>query len=106
MRRLLDRFAALRLNPIFRTKDTPLDPRHNPMNTISYFSENRIDHVVNSIVLVIGITMLVAPMWILQAATSPKAKLGIITTFIILFLSLVSYATAAKPTEALGATAA
>lgn len=106
LRRLLDHFAALRRHPLFKDKAAPIHPLHSNMDTISYFSDQRMDFLVNAIILVTGIAMLVTPMWILQAVQTPKAKLGTITVFVVVFLAMVSYATAARPAEALGATAA
>ncbi|KAL2788856.1 hypothetical protein BJX66DRAFT_339903 [Aspergillus keveii] len=56
--------------------------------------------------VVIGLVMLIAPIWILTFTEPIVLKLTIITIFILLFLSLVSFGTNAKPYESLAATAA
>ncbi|KAI0376858.1 hypothetical protein F5Y04DRAFT_197205 [Hypomontagnella monticulosa] len=50
--------------------------------------------------------MLIAPLWILQYLESPTYKLVVITLFVFTFLLTLSFAMAARPFEALGATAA
>lgn len=51
--------------------------------------------------------MLISPIWILHALGGKAVqKLGTITAFIFAFLCMVSYASVAKPFEALGAIAA
>jgi accessory gene regulator protein AgrB len=69
-------------------------------------SGKRIDRFITVIIMSIGLTMLIAPMWILQALDDPRKKLAVITAFIVVFLGMVSYATVAKLPEILAATAA
>lgn len=75
-------------------------------DVITYTSDKRIDRFITILVVGIGVVMLIAPMWILQAVPSNSYKLAVITTFIVVFLGIVSYATVAKPFETLAATAA
>ncbi|PMD35042.1 hypothetical protein L207DRAFT_570622 [Hyaloscypha variabilis F] len=58
------------------------------------------------IIMAIGIGMLIAPMWTLQALTQPITKLAVITGFVVGFLILVSNSTTAEPGAVLAATAA
>ena len=55
---------------------------------------------------VLGITMLITPIWILQSLNTMQSKLVVITIFIFVFLLVLSLAMVAKPFEALGTTAA
>jgi len=74
---------------------------------ITYISDKRIERFVSFVIVLVGLFMLITPMWILQALGGRTvAKLGTITAFIVVILGLVSYATVAKPFETLGATAA
>lgn len=74
--------------------------------TIQLYSDERIDIFVTFTSVVIGLAMLIAPIWILAYTAPVAAKLAIITAFILLFLALVSFGTNAKPFESLAATAA
>ncbi|ETS74199.1 hypothetical protein PFICI_14065 [Pestalotiopsis fici W106-1] len=73
---------------------------------ISYYSDKRIDAFVSGLIVLIGITMLITPIWILQSLNSMQSKLFVITVFILVFLLVLSLAMVAKPFEALGTTAA
>ena len=52
-----------------------------------------------------GLTMLIAPLWWLLFVRDPIYQLAIITGFILLFVTIVSSVTVAKPFEALACTA-
>ncbi|KAF2107349.1 hypothetical protein BDV96DRAFT_506545, partial [Lophiotrema nucula] len=54
----------------------------------------------------LGMIMLIAPLWILAFVDHIVNRLAVITTFLVFFLCLVTFTTAAKPFESLGATAA
>lgn len=49
---------------------------------------------------------MLAPIWILDAVSSNFAQLGIISTFVVLFLALVQAVTTSKPSETLAAVTA
>jgi hypothetical protein len=57
---------------------------------------------------VVGLGMLIAPLWILVKIGQNEAsvKLGVITVFIVVFFLLVSIATMARVFDALAATTA
>ncbi|KAI9172619.1 hypothetical protein HJFPF1_02126 [Paramyrothecium foliicola] len=102
--RLINNSTYLRSLGIWRqtNKTVPLHERGH----VSYYSDKRIDRFATAAIVAVGVTMLITPLWILQAVQSIKGKLGIITSFIFLFLLTLSFAMATKPFEALGATAA
>ena len=56
--------------------------------------------------LVMGLAMLIGPLWILESFDNTTARLAAISGFVVLFLLLVSSLTASRVSEALGATAA
>jgi hypothetical protein len=64
------------------------------------------DVFVSAMIVIVGATLLITPIWILQAMDSLKLKLAVITVFVTVFLLILSFAMVAKPFEALGATAA
>lgn len=87
--------------------------RREPTDVIGYDpettllqEEERAEIVLNRVILVIGLLMLVGPLWILEFVRSSAQSLAVITCFIFLFLFLISFATAAKPFESLAAAAA
>jgi hypothetical protein len=57
-------------------------------------------------IAIIGLAMLVGPLWILNTVQSTNAQLGVITGFIAVFFILVAVATNAKILESLAAAAA
>lgn len=71
-----------------------------------YFSDKRIDAFASGVIVIVGLTMLLTPVWILQALNSLLWKLVVISIFIFIFLVTMSFTMVAKPFEALGATAA
>lgn len=73
---------------------------------IKYTSDKRIDTFVALTIMVVGMVMLVAPLWILALVGSMTIRLGVITAFVSVFLCLVTLTTAARPFESLGAAAA
>ena len=101
LRQLLDR---LRIHSWWKDKRRPELPLYDK-NVVTYISDKRIDQFITVVIVSVGVLMLIAPMWILQALHDIHQKLGTITAFIIVFLGIVSYTTTAKPTEILAATA-
>ncbi|KAM6507368.1 hypothetical protein FSOLCH5_012585 [Fusarium solani] len=73
---------------------------------VSYYSDSRMDKTASVVIVAVGIVMLITPIWVLQAMDGLRAKLGVITAFVLIFLLVLSFAMASKPFEALGATAA
>jgi hypothetical protein len=105
LRRLLDRSRKFKLHRFWHSKDKPELPFYDD-KVVTYTSDKRIDRFITVIIITVGMAMLIAPIWILQALKQPIPKLGTITAFIVLFLGMLSYATVAKPFETLAATAA
>lgn len=62
----------------------------------------RLDEVVTGL---IGLAMLIVPLWIIGLRPTYHSKVGVITCFIFVCLLLVCAGTNAKPAEALGVTA-
>ena len=73
--------------------------------TTRYFNDRSVDRSVYIVMVVVGLGMLIRPLWWLYKAPSSTYRLGIITGFIVLFSTLLG-ATQAKPHEALAAIAA
>lgn len=106
LRQLFETSKRFRMSRFWKRKSTLSDlPTHCHEN-IQLYSDERIDIFVTFTSVVIGLTMLIAPIWILAYAEPLAVKLAIITAFIILFLVLVSSGTNAKTFESLAATAA
>lgn len=86
------------------------DTNNFERTTTIYNNESRIEKFVTCATIALGLAMLIAPLWLLQHFTtegsSTKARLLIITGFIIAFAVMVSILTVSRPAEVLGATAA
>lgn len=105
MRRFLERHIVFRSHWLWK-QDPPSDTRDVDRVMRRYEKDEKIDFVTTIVMLLVGMIMLLVPIWTLAVITTPFAKLGVITTFIVLFLLVVSYATIARPWETLAATAA
>lgn len=64
------------------------------------------DAFASAVIVFVGASILVTPIWILQAINSLQTKLAVITTFVLVCLLILSFVMVSKPFEALGATAA
>ncbi|KAL3458233.1 hypothetical protein BJX64DRAFT_292389 [Aspergillus heterothallicus] len=85
------------VNPFFK-------PTYDDENLV-LTNDERIDFFVALFILYVGIAMLIAPLWILAYVPGTQHRLIVITSFISVFLFLVSLGTTAKPYDALAATA-
>ena len=72
---------------------------------IRIWKEEKAEKFFTRATLIIGLLMLVGPLWALEFVSAPLKRLGVVTGFIVLFLMLVSGATMASPTESLAGTA-
>ncbi|KAL6816727.1 hypothetical protein V8C40DRAFT_269178 [Trichoderma camerunense] len=104
LRRVIDSSRIFRTMSLWEKERG--DVSAHDMENVTYVSEQRLDFFVSLITTIIGLAMLVTPLWILQSTTNLQSKLIIITVFIIVFLLVLSFGMVAKPFEALGATAA
>lgn len=101
LRRLLERSQRFRLFKLWQKRPGDARDEH-----IHYSSGGRIDAFVSIIIVAIGLLMLITPLWILGSIAPVKERLAIITAFLMVFLCLVTFTTAARPFESLGAAAA
>jgi hypothetical protein len=107
LRKLLEKSRRFRLSRFWRTQ--PSDTcDHLGVDTgdTYYSSDEKIEQFASLVILFLGVVMLVAPLWALEFVHGPVNRLGLITVFIVLFVTLVSLATVAKPFESLAAAAA
>lgn len=104
LRRLIDSSLAVRTLSIWKHKDKAV-PNYDAEH-VSYYSDSRMDKFASAVIAAVGVVMLITPIWVLQAMSGLRAKLVVITVFVLVFLMVLSFAMASKPFEALGATAA
>lgn len=90
LRGLLERSSHFRLLGLWekRSPDT---------GNVHYLSDARIDSFVHSIIIVVGLAMLIAPLWILAFVTGLTQRLGVITAFVIVFLPVVTFTWLGRP---------
>jgi hypothetical protein len=106
LRRLLECSQRFRFSRFWRTQ--PSDLEEGPWTDdgyVHYSSDEKVDRFVGAIILLLGVMMLIAPLWILKFVPSTLNRLGVISTFIVLFVVLLSFTTVAKPFESLAAAA-
>ncbi len=73
---------------------------------IRYYSSKRKDRVVAWAFSIIGLLLMVGPVWALSYIPLKPVKLGLSTFFAVLFFGLMGIASSAKPQEVLAAAAA
>ncbi|MCJ1350419.1 MAG: hypothetical protein MMC33_000400 [Icmadophila ericetorum] len=103
LRRVLERNKSFQLLGLFNAAladQTFFDPK-----VIRYQSDARIEKFVTIIVIISGIVMLIAPLWILEFVSGRRVQLEVITGFVVVFLVLIASVTHAQPSESLAATA-
>jgi hypothetical protein len=71
-----------------------------------FASDERIDKVISTSIIVAGLGMLIAPIWILEYVNHAAGKLATITAFLVAFVLLLGFATPAKSFETVAAAAA
>ncbi|KAI5460085.1 hypothetical protein BGZ63DRAFT_426034 [Mariannaea sp. PMI_226] len=105
MRRLLDKSQWLRTLSVWEEKKRNEEMESHGMKNIMLYSDRKMDQVASLVVAAVGVVMLLAPIWILQALRSLETKLAVISVFIFTFLITLSFIMVSRPFEALGATA-
>lgn len=78
------------------------------LDTTVYIKESAFDKTVSCVTMVLGVAMLVGPLWWLQhlSTQNVEARLAVVTGLLIAFTVLLSMVTKARPFEMLAATAA
>lgn len=104
LRRLIERSPSFRTSHVWRKELSDLESHDGQCEF--YMSDGLIERFVTILVTTFGLLMLIVPLWILAYVHSTAVKLGVISGFVVLFLVLISFATVAKPSETLAATAA
>lgn len=102
LRNFLERWQWFRLLRIWRQRTEISTSKEE---NIHYISDKRIDNFIALLNTVLGVMMLIVPLWILAFLESLVQKLSVISAFIVLFLISVSLVTVAKTYESLAATA-
>lgn len=101
LRRFFERSSRFRLFRLWIQSSPLVDDKN-----VHYTSDQRIDMFVSVVIAMIGLTMLILPLWILAFVTWVVYRLAIITSSVVVFLFFVSFTTVARPFETLGAAAA
>lgn len=87
----------------FSVKDRPDRVKSE---TTTYSSNKKIDVVMTAVIVVIGLLVLLGPMWWLEFVVDGNRRLGIISAFVVLFAGILASATVQRPFEVLAGTAA
>ncbi|KAH7122524.1 hypothetical protein B0J11DRAFT_409503, partial [Dendryphion nanum] len=107
LRRFFERSASFRLARIWRKKTPSHAHVYYPYpDTLHFTSDARVDGFVAWTITVLGMAMLIAPLWVLAITPGMMKRLGVITGFVVLFITLVTGTTSARPFESLAAAAA
>ncbi len=104
LRSLFERSSHFRRLKLWQQKD--IDHLASGDEHVHYRSDKKIDRFIAALIMILGLAMLIAPLWILAFLGGIAQRLSVISAFIVLFVALVSVATVAKPFESLAAAAA
>jgi hypothetical protein len=102
LRRFLEHWDAFVLSPLWRKTPDPSLPSYERQRVL-YMEDGKIDVFITLVLSLICLTMLIAPLWILNFIDPVLVKLGVITAFIVVFF--IALVTNAKPSDTLVATA-
>jgi len=72
---------------------------------VTHINEKPVEVLVMVVTFATAIMMLISPLWILASLTTLSQKLGVITAFVLLFLTVLNWVTLSRPFEILVATA-
>lgn len=103
LHRFLERYEPFLKSRLFRETQWPDQSIHRAS---FYYNHSRVEATVGAAIVIVGIILLLGPMWALQFIGGSSAKLGVITGFVVFFTALLSSTTLAKPYEVLAGTAA
>ncbi|RYP19489.1 hypothetical protein DL765_003329 [Monosporascus sp. GIB2] len=88
---------------LFRDKHEKQNPSLGPSTVFG--KDEPVDLLASIVLFVVALVMLIAPLWILAMVSEMVSRLAVITTFVIVFLGVLSWATLARPFEVLAAAA-
>ncbi|KAF1837463.1 hypothetical protein BDW02DRAFT_565938 [Decorospora gaudefroyi] len=100
----LETCQNLHLWKLFKAKH--LDGLHVPSAATAYSSDEAFERFTTLGIIFVGLIMLLAPMWWLECVPDSKARLGVITGFVCVFMLAMTTATINRPFEVVAATAA
>ncbi|KAK3081686.1 hypothetical protein LTS18_003901 [Coniosporium uncinatum] len=105
-RTVLEWTFVLRL-PVFRRQPEELQKYDElRQGDVIWPNDKRLERFCSTVIAIVGLGMLIGPLWILNFVTNTEERLGVITGFIALFFVLVAVATNARVFESLAAAAA
>ena len=106
-RRILENTLLLDIRPVRSYfSRTPQDHKIIDDDRTIWQRDKRLEKLSSAVIGMVGLSMLIGPLWILEYVNRSWAQLLIISGFIVVFFVLVLVATAARTFDALAATAA
>lgn len=108
LRKLLEKTSVLRRRPLraFLTRE-PCDPevREKEGDHVVWHNDKRVEWLSAVVIGIVGLVMIIGPIWALYRVDSQSTRLGIISVFIVFFY-ILGVAITAKVFESLAAVAA
>lgn len=106
LRLFFERSRHFRMLSFWKSKRIESDDTIIKNDYIHYRSDQKIDRFIAIFITFLGIIMLIAPLWVLAFLDGLVRRLSVISSFIVLFVVLLSFTTVARPFESLAAAAA
>lgn len=106
-RRLVETLMICRIKALFSVLHKRPDRHMTDMDSenLQIYDDNIVNIWASSITFLLATFMLVVPLWILQAVNGLSHRLAIITVFMLLCLSFLTFATVGRPFERIAGTA-
>jgi hypothetical protein len=102
--RFLEATPLIRLSRLVRAKP---DPESQVISSYTHYaSDDALARLTTCSITLLGLGMLLGPMWWLECVSKSTTRLLIITLFLTLFTTLMSTATVNRPFEVVAASAA
>lgn len=107
VRRFCDPWIARLSRSLLRIvrRNESLQPDSVNEETVYSSDDDVVDLYANTITFGVGLSLLVAPLWILQTLKNLQWKLGVITICIVIFVLVLALATTGTPNQIMAATA-
>lgn len=104
LRKMLVSSRLIRLSKFMQTK--LVEGFHSKSPSTHYASDEAFDHLSTYGITLMGLGMLLGPIWWLECVSDSKKRLAVISGFVVFFMVLMTLATVNRPFEVVASSAA
>lgn len=104
LQRFLENFRIIRLGRFMRAK---VDPSYQSVSGNTHYADDTaLVNLSSASIIILGLGMLLGPIWWLEYVSNSKVRLAIITGFLAVFTGLMTAATVNQPFQVVASSAA